>query len=334
LAPHRGCEHFGYILALQVVCDQGSLVCFEPQRRLIVSKQPFADRGGSSHDRRRPKYQHQGCPEILRILVVMATRDLNRPVGFHEIAAQILRPWGVKNGTLGTVAEVNRTSMRVQLEGAERREIRFMLADYAALDYGYAATVHKAQGATLDRTFLLATPGMDRHLAYVGMTRHREDVGVYAGRDDFKSFDGLRERLSRARPKDSTLDYAQRRGLETERTDDAETGRPEQKARQWNPVPVREASAPDPIARFKAAQKEFIQVAGIADFDPNAKARATELREVMKQTSQEIAKDSTRIRAAELEGIAPQVRNFARQAENERGREKGRGLDRDEGLER
>jgi ATP-dependent exoDNAse (exonuclease V) alpha subunit len=32
---------------------------------------------------------------------------------------------------------------------------------------------------------MLATPGMDRHLAYVGMTRHREGVEVYAGRDDF-----------------------------------------------------------------------------------------------------------------------------------------------------
>ena len=52
----------------------------------------------------------------------------------------------------------------------------------------------------------------DRHLAYVGMIRHREGAEFYAGRDDFKGFDDLKERLSRARPKDSTLDYAQRRG--------------------------------------------------------------------------------------------------------------------------
>jgi hypothetical protein len=42
------------------------------------------------------------------------------------------------------------------------------------------------------------------------------------------------------------------------------------------------------------------------------------------------------MRAAEREGIAPQVRNFVRQAEKEsgRGREKGRGVEKDEGLER
>ncbi len=79
---------------------------------------------------------------------------------------------------------------------------------------------------------------------------------------------------------------------------------------------------------------EFIQVAGIADFDPKAKARAGELREEMKRISQEIARDPARMHTAEREGIAPQVRNFVRQAEQERGREKGRGLDHDEGLER
>jgi Ti-type conjugative transfer relaxase TraA len=179
---------------------------------------------------------------------------------------------GVKNGTLGTVAEVSRTSMRVQLGGAERRKIRFILADYAALDYGYAATVHKAQGATLDRTFFLATPGRDRHLAYVGMTRHREGVEVYAGRDDFRSLDELKERLSRARPKDSTLDYAERRGQETARNEEPS------KARSVPQVPGKGVEAGtsdrDPIARFKQAQKEFIQVAGLADFDPRAKSRA------------------------------------------------------------
>jgi ATP-dependent exoDNAse (exonuclease V) alpha subunit len=53
------------------------------------------------------------------------------------------------------------------------------------------------QGVTVDRSFVLATPGMDRHLAYVGMTRHRDSAELYAGRDDFKGFDELRERLSR-----------------------------------------------------------------------------------------------------------------------------------------
>ena len=256
------------------------------------------------------------------------------------------RGLGVKNGTLGTVAEVNADAMRVMLDGAERREVRFKLRDYAALDYGYAATVHKAQGTTVDRVFVLATPGMDRHLAYVAMTRHREGVEVFAGRDDFKDYGELKERLSRARPKDSTLDYAQRRGLEAARARAAEEERPMQRQRERTLRPEPEPKAQgrerkpeagqgDPVARFKRAQKEFIQVAGLVDFDPKAKARAEELREEMKRASQEIAKDPARMRAAEREGLAPQVRNFVRQAEREQGRGKGKdlGKDHDPGME-
>ena len=80
------------------------------------------------------------------------------------------------------------------------------------MHHGYGATVHKAQGATIARVFLLATPGIHRHLACVGMTRHREEATLYAGNNDFNSFGALKERLS-AQPKDTSLDYGRRRGI-------------------------------------------------------------------------------------------------------------------------
>jgi Ti-type conjugative transfer relaxase TraA len=127
------------------------------------------------------------------------------------------RELGVKNGTLGQVLEINQESMRIRLDGNNGRQIEFKLGDYAALDHGYAATVHKAQGATVERSFVLATPGMDRHLTYVSMTRHREGVELFVGRDDFRDFEALKQRLSRMRLKDLTLDYAHRRGLGLDR---------------------------------------------------------------------------------------------------------------------
>jgi hypothetical protein len=155
---------------------------------------------------------------------------------------------------------------------------------------------------------------------------------VCAGRDDFKGDEELKAKLSRARPKDSTLDYAQRRGMEAARAQRAEQERPARQERMRQPGREGKeqgqekagAGQGDPVARFKQAQKEFIQVAGLADFDPRAKARAAELREEMKRVSQEIAQDPARMRAAEREGFAPQVKNFVRQAERERGREKGK----------
>src|SRR6266851_574649 len=186
---------------------------------------------------------------------------------------------------------------------------------------------------------------MDRNLGYVGMTRRREGVDLYSGRDVFKDLNDLKERLPRARPKGSTLDYAQRRGLDAARAQGTEKEptvqrqqeqkrQPEREAKERGQAREAEAGQGDSVARFKQAQKEFIQVAGLADFDPRAKIRSAELRDEMKRASQEIAKDPVRMRAAERDGFAPQVKNFVRKTERERGREKGRGVEKDEGLER
>jgi len=118
------------------------------------------------------------------------------------------RGLGVKNGTLGIVERVGDGGMAVRLDGAERREVTFDLKDYAHVDHGYAATVHKAQGVTVDRAHVLATPHMDRHAAYVGLTRHRQGVSLHYGRDDFRDGKDLAWSFGRERAKDTTLDYA------------------------------------------------------------------------------------------------------------------------------
>jgi conjugative relaxase-like TrwC/TraI family protein len=51
------------------------------------------------------------------------------------------------------------------------------------LDHGYATTVHRAQGATVDRTHLYADGG-GRELAYVALSRARDTVTVHCVADD------------------------------------------------------------------------------------------------------------------------------------------------------
>lgn len=116
------------------------------------------------------------------------------------------RELGVKNGTLGTVAEVSPEAFAVRLD--DGRSVAFDVKDYAAIDHGYAATIHKSQGVTVDRAHVLATPGMDRHAAYVGLSRHRDGVQLHYGQDDFASDAKLAAVLSRDRAKDMAADYA------------------------------------------------------------------------------------------------------------------------------
>ena len=99
------------------------------------------------------------------------------------------RDLGVKNGMLGTVEHVEAGRIVAQLDGRDGESVSVPMGDYQAVDHGYATTIHKNQGATVDRAYVLASGTMDRHLTYVAMTRHRDGVQLYAGQDEFSKSD-------------------------------------------------------------------------------------------------------------------------------------------------
>ncbi len=101
------------------------------------------------------------------------------------------RDLGVKNGMLGTVQTVEPDAIQVQLDGGAGRGqnndriVTIPTKSYQSFDHGYATTIHKTQGATVDRAYVMASQTMDRHLTYVAMTRHRDGVQLYASQDEF-----------------------------------------------------------------------------------------------------------------------------------------------------
>ncbi|MCK1518365.1 Ti-type conjugative transfer relaxase TraA [Bradyrhizobium sp. 190] len=154
----------------------------------------------------------------VRVTVERGAR--NFASGDRVMFLQNERGLGVKNGTLGTIEQVSAQSMTVRTD--DGRSVRFDLKDYNRIDHGYAATIHKAQGMTVDCVHVLATPGMDAHGSYVALSRHRDGVDLHYGRDDFAHQDRLVRTLSRDRGKDMASDYehgdpaqsyAERRGI-------------------------------------------------------------------------------------------------------------------------
>jgi Ti-type conjugative transfer relaxase TraA len=154
------------------------------------------------------------------VRVTVERGERNFASGDRVMFLQNERGLGVKNGTLGTIEQVSAQSMSVRTD--DGRNVAFDLKDYSKIDHGYAATIHKAQGMTVDRTHVLATPGMDAHGSYVALSRHRDGVDLHYGRDDFASRDRLTRTLSRDRSKDMASDYeradpaqnyAERRGI-------------------------------------------------------------------------------------------------------------------------
>jgi len=142
--------------------------------------------------------------EDVKIHVERGARDF--ATGDRVMFLKNDRGLGIKNGSLGIVEIVNPKHMDVRLDTG--RMVAFDLKDYAHIDHGYAATIHKAQGVTVDRVHVLATPGLDRHASYVALSRHRESVALHYGRDDFTDDAKLARILSRDRAKDMASDYA------------------------------------------------------------------------------------------------------------------------------
>ena len=118
---------------------------------------------------------------------------------------------GVKNGQLGTVLASGRNKLEIKIDGGQR--VRVNAKEYNAISHGYAMTVHKSQGVTVDRTKVLVTRGWDKHLAYVGMSRHRNALEIYFGKSSFAR-KSMVDVLSEDKRQLNALDFAASKGLE------------------------------------------------------------------------------------------------------------------------
>lgn len=123
------------------------------------------------------------------------------------------RSLGVFNGSTGEVVTSARNLLEVRVDGHEHSHtepITLRANEYNHVDHGYARTIHKEQGNTVDRAFVYLSPTMDAQLSYVALTRHRDAVSLYAAREDYRSERELTEMMTRDRLQDSTALYRDR----------------------------------------------------------------------------------------------------------------------------
>ncbi|MFO9586154.1 hypothetical protein SDB75_14930 [Legionella pneumophila serogroup 1] len=119
----------------------------------------------------------------------------------------------VVNGTLGTISSIDEQSgvIGVELDSDDLhqkpRVVSVNTEHYKHMEHGYAATVYKAQGVTVDRSYVLPSKHYDAHSTYVAMTRHRKSCDVFVSREAFANDKVLVETLGRNRAKELTMDY-------------------------------------------------------------------------------------------------------------------------------
>ncbi len=115
---------------------------------------------------------------------------------------------GVKNGTLGTIRAIDVEASKLVVELDDKgTDVVVDLTAYRSLEHGYAATLHKGQGVTVDRAYVLASAGFDQSLAYVALSRHKHDANLYWSKEVFEDASKMVAKLSRARTRAMALDH-------------------------------------------------------------------------------------------------------------------------------
>ena len=89
---------------------------------------------------------------------------------------------GVRNGMLGTVKRIGDRQLVVDLdpgESGQSRKLTFSPKEFPSIDHGFAVSIHRSQGCTVDRSFVLSSATLDKNLTYVALTRHKDETGFY-----------------------------------------------------------------------------------------------------------------------------------------------------------
>lgn len=115
---------------------------------------------------------------------------------------------GMMNGDLATVTAIGerrgQIEVTAQLDAGRVRTWR--VSDHPHIEHGYALTAHKAQGASVERAYVLAHESLSaREWSYVAGSRAREAVHLYAERSTAADLEKI---MGRSHKKDTALDYA------------------------------------------------------------------------------------------------------------------------------
>ncbi|MGH9017032.1 MAG: MobF family relaxase [Acidimicrobiales bacterium] len=158
---------------------------------------------------------------------VMESAGRDFAVGDEVICLRNDRRLGVRNGTRGRVLSGGEGFVVMATDDGTR-QLEAKYVDDGGLDHGYATTIHKAQGETVDRAFVLGTASLYREAAYVAMSRARvrSDLYVVAGDlewgigfDGADTLDDLVRTVSVSRAKELALQSLDRTAPPGERLD-------------------------------------------------------------------------------------------------------------------
>lgn len=190
---------------------------------------------------------------------------------------------GLYNGNAGTITAIDAGTGRIsaRLDAAAGREGRAVSWSASAFDgfrHGYAGTIYKGQGRTLDRTYVYHTHHWRSAASYVALTRQRESAQIFVATETARDARDLARQMARGEVKAASVAW-----LTAEEAVAAEIAREAERAAAAKEKQRREEEVAAATAKSVAAE-----IAREAERIARA-ARERRLAQVLAQSRAEIA---------------------------------------------
>ncbi len=120
---------------------------------------------------------------------------------------------GIHNGNAGTITGLDAATGQVWVRldapaGKEGRVVTWRASEFEGFRHGYAGTIYKGQGKTLDHTYLLHTHHWRAAASYVALTRQRESAQVFVSTEVARDAAQLARQMGRGEVRAASVAWA------------------------------------------------------------------------------------------------------------------------------
>lgn len=123
----------------------------------------------------------------------------------------------VRNGMRGIVTGYKGSILYVQVGDKKKRQIAIDTMLYPDIDYGYASTIHKVQGLTVSRSYVVMDRYLDKYSTYVACSRHEQELRLYVNQTIHPDIGVLASTLEREGAQHLVSDFTVSRTTKTYR---------------------------------------------------------------------------------------------------------------------
>ncbi|OJW55183.1 MAG: hypothetical protein BGO67_05270 [Alphaproteobacteria bacterium 41-28] len=158
--------------------------------------------------------RQQGDLGDLEVTCVTQRGRINFAEGDRIQLTKTDKDQGLKSGYFGIVEYIDPETKKLILQLDNKEKVMVDPHTYDGLRHGYAATVYKAQGSTLDHVYVLHSNTINQPTNYVALTRQTKSLSLYVSKDKAPTEASLIFQMSREERHKTSLLFDTQKDIE------------------------------------------------------------------------------------------------------------------------